>query len=223
MLDVFWIGLFLGVSIAVPIGPANLEIIKRGLAGGSREALEVGFGTAASDALLSFLVYLGVVPLLLRIGVVKILLYAGGGVVLVAIGLVSLYHTYACDDPLALPDRIPGDPFTERYRNMNPVLLGFLINTTNPMVIGFWILFFSSAVQHRLLGRHLHELLLFSGAVFTGSLAWFTLLSTVVLWGRRFVGRVAYMAVASVCNIAMIGVGSYFVLSALGLIGREMP
>jgi threonine/homoserine/homoserine lactone efflux protein len=107
---------------------------------------------------------------------------------------------------------------------MNPALLGFLINTTNPMVIGFWIPFFSSAVQHcRLLGRHYPELLLFAAAIFAGSLAWFAALSTFVIWGRRYVGRLAYVAVSTVCNAVMILVGTYFVLSALGLIGREMP
>ncbi len=223
MLDVFWIGLFLGVSIAVPIGPANLELIKRGLAGRPGEAFEVGFGVALSDALLSILVYVGVVPLLLRLAVVKFALYVGGGVLLASVGTASLYQTWAADDPLAPPACGMTNPIAERYRNMNPALLGFLINSTNPMVILFWIGFFSSALQHRLAIRHAGDLLLFSGAVLAGSLAWISLLSTVVLWGRRFVGRLAYVAVSTVCNGVMILAGTYFALSALGLIGRDTP
>lgn len=223
MLDAFLLGLFLGVSIAVPIGPANLELVKRAFAGRSREAVAVGFGTALSDSLLSLLVYLGVVPFLLKIGVVKQLFYAVGGAMLLAIGFVSLWQTWSRENPLDVTPDAPDDPFTARYRSMNPVMLGFLINSTNPMVIGFWIVFFSSALQHRLVGRHAYELLLFAFAVFLGSFAWFSLLASFVAYGRRFMGRIAYLAVSTLCNATMAAVGAYFFVTALGLFGREIP
>lgn len=223
MLDAFLMGLFLGVLIAVPIGPANLELIKRALKGRPREAFGVGLGTALSDALLALLVYFGVVPLLFKIGIVKQFFYAGGGVMLIAVGCVSLYQAYANENPLEPPETSAADPFTERYRNLPPVSLGFLINTTNPMVVGFWIGFISSALGHRLLGRHAYELLLFSGGVLLGSLAWFAALAALVASGRRYVGRLAYLAVSTVCDATLVAAGAYFLVCSLGLSGRGIP
>lgn len=214
MLHAILYGLFCGFTISVPIGPANLELIKRGLSRGYRQALHVGIGTAFSDALLSTLAYLGVVPLFYKLGVVQLILYCGGGVMLVAIGIASLWQTWHCEDPFRIPDEQPS--WAERYHRMNPLLLGFLINTTNPMVVAFWIFFFSTVVQHRLIGHSLLDLVVFPLAVFAGAFFWFSLLALLVSRGKQYVGRVAYRSISTVCNTVMIVVGLWFVLSFLG-------
>lgn len=214
MFDVILYGLFCGFTISVPIGPANLELVKRGLTRGYRQALKVGIGTAVSDAMLSVLAYLGVVPLFYKIGVVKLVLYCGGGVMLVAIGAVSMWQTWHTEDPFAIPDEQP--PWAERYHNMDPLLLGFLINTTNPMVIVFWIFFFSTVVQHQLIGHSMLDLIVFPLSVFSGALLWFSLLALLVSRGKRFVGKVAYRTISTICNLAMIIIGLWFVISFTG-------
>lgn len=45
----FWQGLALGFGAAIPIGPVNVEIIRRGLAGGFAPAFSLGLGAASAD------------------------------------------------------------------------------------------------------------------------------------------------------------------------------
>jgi threonine/homoserine/homoserine lactone efflux protein len=215
MIPIILYGIFFGISISVPIGPANLELIKRGLTKGYRSALGVGLGTAISDSLLSVLAYIGVIPLFNKIGMIKIVLYCGGGLVLMAIGGFSIYQTFTLEDPLSVPEE--QSQWAERYHNMNPVLLGFTINTTNPMVIGFWIFFFSTVAEHGLFGRSLSELFVFSSSVFLGAMLWFATLATLVHWGKQHVNKMAYKVISSICNTVMIIMGAYFIISFFGI------
>ena len=72
--------IFLGLSIAAPVGPINIEIIKRGLSFGFWPALFVGLGGMSSDLLLMGAMFVGM-SAVLSITWVKILLMCLGAVV----------------------------------------------------------------------------------------------------------------------------------------------
>lgn len=77
--------IILGLSIAAPVGPINIEIIKRGLAFGFWPALFVGLGGMSSDLLLMGAMFLGIATLLSWMWV-KVSLMLVGCIVLIQVG-----------------------------------------------------------------------------------------------------------------------------------------
>lgn len=54
----------LGLSLAAPIGPVNVEIIRRGLKSGFRQALLAGAGAMSADATYLTLIFFGLISFL---------------------------------------------------------------------------------------------------------------------------------------------------------------
>lgn len=216
MFEVIILGIITGIGISVPIGPANLELVKRGLTQGYRKGFGVGLGTALSDSLLCLLVYMGIVPLILKIGIIHIFLYTSGGFILLGIGVYSIYQTYSLEDPLSVPEN--QSEWAQRYENMNPVLLGLTLNSANPMVIGFWILFISEAIEYGKLGQSFPQLFIFTTSVFAGSCIWFATLTSFVCWGKKYVGKIAFVVISTICNIIMIVCGIVILLNVFKII-----
>jgi threonine/homoserine/homoserine lactone efflux protein len=216
MLEVILFGIVTGVVISVPIGPANLELIKKGLTCGYVSAFKIGFGTALSDSLLSVLVYMGIVPLLLKNYLIHTILYLSGGIILIVLGAFSMYQTFTLEDPLSVPEE--QSEWAHRYNNMDPILLGFFINITNPMVIGFWIMFVANTINSGYLGKSFLQLFLFSSSVLVGSSIWFGTLAAIVCWGKKYVGKGAFITISTICNSLMIICGGYFLLKVTGYV-----
>ncbi len=216
MFEVIFLGIITGIGISVPIGPANLELVKRGLTQGYRKGFEVGLGTAISDSLLCLLVYMGIVPLILKIGIIQIILYTSGGFILLTIGAYSLFQTYSLEDPLSIPEK--RSEWAQRYENMNPILLGLTLNSANPMVIGFWIIFISEAIEYGKLGESFPQLFIFATSVFVGSCLWFASLTAFICWGKKYVSKVAFIAISTICNVIMIICGIVIILNVFKII-----
>jgi len=214
MFEVIILGLITGIVISVPVGPANLELIKKGLTKGYKDAFKLGIGTALSDSILSLLVYVGIVPLILKISLIHTILYLSGGIVLLILGIFSMYQTFTLEDPLSIPEG--RSEWAHKYNNMNPILLGFTVNITNPMVIGFWVMFIANSLSSGLLGESFPQLFLFSFFVFIGSSIWFGTLTTIVCWGKKYIGKSAFIVISTICNLVMIICGLYFIIKVAG-------
>lgn len=152
MLGLILAGAFLGLSAAVPIGPVNLAIMRRGIDGGFFPAFWVGIGAVTIDAVYSVAFTLGFASagnaaLLVPLG------FVGAGLLLV-LGLLSIRGAFG---PLqdAPPPPAPGcDPATVAEGAACPVptaeapgilggrlgayLTGVSMTATNPMTLAFW-------------------------------------------------------------------------------------
>ncbi|HZH59387.1 MAG TPA: LysE family transporter, partial [Metabacillus sp.] len=89
MLNSLFSYVFLGVSLAAPIGPVNAGQIDRGIKGGFFHAWLFGLGATTADVLYMCLVYLGFVNIL-QISIVQTFLWLFGFFVLVYTGVESL-------------------------------------------------------------------------------------------------------------------------------------
>ncbi len=81
--------IFLGLSLAAPIGPINAAQIDKGIKGGFLNAWLVGLGATMADIVYMLLVYLGLVHFL-EIPFMKAFLWLFGFFVLVYTGIESL-------------------------------------------------------------------------------------------------------------------------------------
>ena len=104
--------IILGLTLAAPIGPVNLEIIKRGLNSGFKQAFLTGMGAMSADATYLTLIYFGLISFL-NIALMKIVLGLGGSFILIYLGFISakeFFHKYATEEnqppQLSMPNRI---------------------------------------------------------------------------------------------------------------------
>src|SRR5262245_11456627 len=91
-------GVLMGLSIAAPIGPVNLEMINRGLRQGFRAAFLVGLGSTLADAIYIALAYAGADPLSHQ-GWARIVLFTAGALVLGYLGVGALRAAFRKSEP----------------------------------------------------------------------------------------------------------------------------
>jgi threonine/homoserine/homoserine lactone efflux protein len=200
-------GLLLGLSIAAPIGPVNLEMIRRGLRGGFTPAFLVGCGSTAADLVYVSLVYLGVAPLVER-PALRIVLGAAAALVLGWLGRGALREAWRGGREPAGEERAPA------AEGRGALAAGFFITLSNPMTIVFYLSLFGGAVAA------LHEApreshLLFVGAVITGCLLWTAFLASALGWGKDRVGPGWRRGIAGVSGLVLIGFSFRFLADAV--------
>lgn len=215
MLKVIFYGLFYGVMIAIPIGPANIELIRRGMHGGFRDAFEVGLGAALSDATLCLLVYFGVVKIILASKLINAFLGAGCAALMIYFGVSGMKAIFV--------DRHRPDVLNYIKRPASkraPLAMGFSINTTNPMVIGFWVVFLGavtsySGMKESFAAYPKSSIALFAAGVFAGSLGWFYILAKIVQKGKKYITASLFELISFVCSSLFIAFGLALIYGVL--------
>ena len=146
-------GVWLGFSIAAPVGPIGVLVLKRALQSGRWAGIRSGFGAALADLIYGFLAVAGV---RLAAGYSRGVAIAGGSV------LLWLAWRSWKERP-----RADGDgEAEERYRG---TLATFLLTLSNPMTILSFAAMVASA------GADAPAL--FVVGVFSGSMLWWVVLS----------------------------------------------
>lgn len=59
MLSSFFASVLLGLSLSIPIGPINIEMVKRGIKYGFFHSWVVGLGGMSADIVLMFAIFFG--------------------------------------------------------------------------------------------------------------------------------------------------------------------
>ncbi|WP_079477728.1 LysE family translocator [Halobacillus salinus] len=195
--------IFLGLSIAAPVGPINIEIVKRGLSYGFWAALFVGIGGMSSDLLLMGAMFLGM-SALLSVTWVKILLMMMGAVVLIHSGLVSLKA------PNLMSDQSDERSAKPTYLRWNSFLKGFFIAGTNPMNLLFWISIYGSVLSGAFHEENVMTSFLLSVLVFVGIGLWNLNLAFTTHFGRLLASPFVLRMVHVVASFVLIGFGVKF-------------
>lgn len=152
MLGLVLSGAFLGLSAAVPIGPVNLAIMRRGIDGGFTPAFLVGLGAVTIDALYSVGFTLGFASMS-GLGVLGPLGFVGAGV-LIVLGVMSIRDAFrplaeapsapapACDPADLTAGAACPVPTAENpgvlAKRFGAYLTGISMTATNPMTLAFW-------------------------------------------------------------------------------------
>jgi L-lysine exporter family protein LysE/ArgO len=208
-------GIGLGLAIAAPIGPVNIEVIRRGLRGGFFPALMVGCGSTAADLFYVALVYLGVAPLV-RVPLFRIPMDLAAAWVLGALALVSFRE---CRGALSLPG---GEDDPESGSGRSALASGFLITITNPMTIVFYLSLFGGAVAR------LHDAprpvhVTYVGCVVVGCLLWSLGLAIVLGWGKRRVGIRSIRVIAGASALGLAWFAARFLVEGMAEILGALP
>ncbi len=198
MLPVLLQGMGVGIALAAPIGPINVEIIRRGLGGGFVNGWLVGLGAVLADTILCALVVSGIAPLADR-PMLRIPLFLAGAVVLLYLGIAGLRAVRS------------GTAFdVAPASGRRSLVTGFLMAVSNPMGIVYWLsigsALIASVVEQG--GRGAGPILI--GGVFVGIVIWVTVLSGLAQAGRSFVSPRVMRGIGAFSAVVLVGFGLWF-------------
>lgn len=153
-------GIFLGLGIAVPVGPTSVELLRRGLYHGFASAFFLGFGAICIDSLYFSIGLMGFGPWLWRLVWLRYLLFP-----VVAYILIRLAYTAFTSLPLM-------EELQQTPKRGSSFWYGFGVTAFNPATLVFWFSLASGLVAH----QFAHKFLLLLGQ-FSGGMLWFIALA----------------------------------------------
>ena len=174
----FLLGIAVGALYCAPVGPVNLEIVRRGLTIGFLAAFLVALGSVIGDAfwaaagILGSGLLMGSLPLRVAIG------FVGVGILLFLAW--SAYRASAQN---------PDYHLTDTPRKRVGFAVGVALSMANPFAVFFWLWLAASGAMASVgvdKAHHVARVWFFTGLV-TGAILYGLVLSAIVAWSRRFI------------------------------------
>jgi threonine/homoserine/homoserine lactone efflux protein len=156
-------GLVIGLTMAAPIGPVNLVVIRTALNCGFRAALLAGFGAVIADVLMAGVAAYGIRSVEHFFLNYENLLQIAGGLLLVVIGIRTARTHFAATDLIPIPH-------TTRLG------LTFTLSVTNPaLILGFFAIVSSMSGMLALGATPYRPAIVLFGIALGGALWWLVL------------------------------------------------
>jgi L-lysine exporter family protein LysE/ArgO len=200
--------ILLGLTLAAPIGPVNVEIIKRGLNSGFLQAFLTGAGAICADATYLTLIFFGLATFLNN-AAMKLVLGVAGSFILIYLGFLSAKDFFR---KTVVPDDKQRHPFKHSF------VAGFALAISSPMTIIWW-----TGVFGALLASQAHTQANISTffsclSILLGCSLWVFSLAAALHWGKKFINQRITGTISLIAGIFLIGFGIYFLYRAYGQI-----
>jgi L-lysine exporter family protein LysE/ArgO len=159
-------GILLGLGAAIPIGPVNLEMVRRNLRFGTASGVALGLGACSADVTYLILLCLGTLSLLQYPEVLRVIGFVGS--------LVLAYFAIA-----AFRAKTTDSPHTAvRHSLWKHGMEGYLMTLINPFTILFW----ASVTSQITIAASKHSNIIFvaGGGVIIGTVGWVIFLNTII-------------------------------------------
>lgn len=205
MLTLLLSGIVLGFTVAAPIGPVNIAVIRRGLASGFRSAWLLGLGAGIADAIYVVLVFLGLAPILGQSFAFRLALWGVGGAFLIYLGISGLRSREMLGAVM---------PETTARVGPHPFLVGLSITMLNPMTVVSWAAIGGAFFAMFAVDANIANGLTLAASVFLGSVLWSGVVALTVHWARRIVNARILRAVSVAASLALIAFGLGFLIEA---------
>lgn len=201
MIHLFFGPLFLGISLAAPVGPINLEMMKRGIKYGFWHSWLVGLGGMSADIGLMLLIYFGVSHYLTAEPVQVILLLLGS----VMLGLIGFQSMNMC------PQIETAQNLSKQTKSLYYAYgAGLLIAGVNPINLIFWLGVYGSVLSERLDEMSQGNALLFSCTIFVGVALWNLLMAVTIHFGKGFLGKKGLRWITVTAGLILVAYGCHF-------------
>jgi putative LysE/RhtB family amino acid efflux pump len=204
-MEALLVGFGLGFLVALQLGPMSLFLIRSTLRGGWAVGLAIGAGIAVVDALYAAAGAAGAAPLL-TIGPLRLVLGLAGAAVLVVLGARTLISAFRVRHGLEVPSEVAGP--------RRAFLTSLAGTASNPSTIASWAAIFAAASVAGASDSTVSAAVLVAG-VALGSLAWVTVLASVVAVARRAAGERALRTADAIAGAGLIGFGGALAYGAL--------
>ena len=196
--------IFLGVSLAAPVGPVNAAQLDTGIKNGFFHAWIFGIGALVADAIYMVLVYFGVGQII-DSPLVKIILWSFGCFVLTYTGVENLLALHRIKIDLKSGKKV---------LLRRSLLTGFFMSLLNPLTILFWLGIYGSILAETAEAFIGNQLIIYSMAIIAGVLLWDTIMATISSGARRLLSIRLLQIISILSSLSMIGFGVYFGIQA---------
>lgn len=207
MMVTFFGYVFLGLSLAAPLGPLNAAQLDKGIKSGFFHAWLVGIGSIIADIAFMLTVYFGVIHFL-EIPFVQAFLWSFGFFVLIYTGIEGLKGA----------GEIEMNSYRHKESAARSFFSGFLISISNPLSILFWLGIYGSVLAQTVEKYSSGYVILYSGAIFIGLFIWDLTMAGVASSFRHFLGGNGLRYISTFSGISLIGFGLYFGFQAVKLL-----
>ncbi|WP_084544071.1 LysE family transporter [Paenisporosarcina indica] len=196
--------IFLGVSLAAPVGPVNAAQLDTGIKNGFFNAWIFGLGALSADVLYMILVYFGVGQII-DYPLIQIILWAFGCFVLTYTGVESLLTLHKIEIDLKLGKKV---------RLKRSLISGFFMSLLNPLTILFWLGIYGSVLAENSKNLSMNQIIIYSIAIIVGIILWDTIMATISSGARRLLSTKLLKIISIISALSMIGFGIYFGVQA---------
>ena len=196
-------GIATGLMVALPLGPAGIESVKRSVSLGYKEGLKVSFGAVSADLFYLLLINAGLANILNSNKTTESLFWIISGIILTLIGYVSM-RSHKEDDYIIkfLKDSNFG---------AMPFLSGFLITFSNPMTPSLWLTLSGTVIRAwYYVSKLTYYIFMFS--IIFGMIAWFVLLNYMVVKGIKTLKPSHFHMTSKLLTIFNVLIGIGFIL-----------
>ncbi|MDD4357693.1 MAG: LysE family transporter [Smithellaceae bacterium] len=200
--------ILLGLTLAAPIGPVNVEIIKRGMKSGFKQALLTGAGAMSADATYLTLIFFGLTAFLNQ-PMMKIILGVAGSVILVYLGAASIRESFSAT--------VATNHQTQRILK-NSYVTGFMLAISSPMTIVWWTGVFGALMTSQTHTQTDISAFLSCLSILLGCFLWVFFLAIALHWGKKFINERMTRSVSLVAGIFLVGFGIYFLFRTYWII-----
>lgn len=189
-------GIILGFSVAAPVGPIALLILRRTLNEGRLAGVVSGFGAATADWLCGLIAALGITAVTNLLTTHHAALQLFGGLFMVALGIV----TFRAKNPAAA-----NRPLHERNL-FQAYLFTFLLTLSNPLtLIGLVGIVAAAGVGGPSYSRI--DTALLSAGIFVGSSIWWLTLCNIAGWLGKKLGNHTLHVINMIAAAVILGFG----------------
>jgi len=205
----FGLGIAVGVLYCAPVGPVNLEIVRRGLAVGFLAAFLVALGSVIGDSFWAAVGILGSGLLMENLPLRVIIGFIGV--------LILLFLSWsAFRESAKNPDYHLSDPPRKRVG----FAVGVALSMANPFAVFFWLWLAASGAMASAgvdSAHHIARRWFFVGLV-TGAVLYGMVLSGIVAWSRRFISAKMMRAINVGAAVGLLALAIVMTLRILRLV-----
>ena len=198
--------ILLGLTLAAPIGPVNLEIIKRGLHSGFKQAFLTGFGAMCADTTYLILIFFGLTSFL-NFAFMKIFLGIAGSIILIYLGTVSIKVFFRKADATE----------NKPHRFKTSFVAGYVLAISSPMTIVWWTGVFGALLAAQTQTQTNISAFFSCLSILLGCFLWVFFLASALHWGKKIINENVTRRISLFAGIFLIGFGIYFLYRAVGL------
>jgi threonine/homoserine/homoserine lactone efflux protein len=197
----------LGLSLAAPIGPMNMEVLKRGFSEGFISSWLVGLGGLAGDVIILISIFFGFRDLIQNIWI-QYFMYIIGIVLLSYLGITSITAAF----------KIKFSPTGfNRGNSRNAFLSGFIISIANPISLIFWFGVFGTSLQVLNSTHSLLFSIICSFSIIVGLFLWNLNLVLTVYFSKRILNEKVMRGITLIAGITLICFGIQFLVRLMKL------
>jgi len=200
--------ILLGLSLAAPIGPVNLEIIKRGLNSGFKQAFLTGAGAMCADTTYLILIFFGLTSFF-NFSFMKIFLGIAGSIILIYLGVMSAKEFFRKVDAT---ENKPHRLFKTSF------VTGYVLAISSPMTIVWWTGVFGALLAAQTNTQTTISAFFSCLSILLGCFIWVFSLAAALHWGKKIINEKITRFISFFAGLFLILFGIYFLYRAVGLI-----